>query len=197
MSRAYKPAWNYWLNMAEVTLEEAICLSLDFAPNILEVTSERFVPANMADTVERFRVNFVARRDAAFTHIRTRRLRAWFNDAKGRYFLSLVDFRVWGESLPNPLTFPDEFPKPVSAPEPDPPAKAEPSTRNENANLRIIAAMLALLRDGDGGRFPSDAKVIDVLVDRYGAADGVSKRNLESVFAVAKRAAGDDLKPKT
>lgn len=112
----------------------------------------------------------------------------------------LPDFRLWGEGLPAPFTFPEEFPKPPPAPKSvavEAPAKSESSPRNENANLRIIAAMLALLRDQDGGGFPSDAKVIEVLVEKYGAADGVSKRNLEAVFPAAKRIAGDDLKPQT
>jgi hypothetical protein len=71
------------------------------------------------------------------------------------------------------------------------------SARSENATLRIVAAMLALLRDKDGARFPSDAKVIEQLVGKYGAADGISKSNLEKVFPAAKQMAGDDLKPKS
>ena len=71
------------------------------------------------------------------------------------------------------------------------------SARSENATLRIVAAMLALLRDKDGARFPSDAKVIEQLVGKYGAADGISKSNLEKVFPAAKQVAGDDLKPKS
>lgn len=71
------------------------------------------------------------------------------------------------------------------------------SVRSENATLRIVAAMLALLRDKDGARFPSDAKVIEQLVGKYGAADGISKSNLEKVFPAAKQVAGDDLKPKS
>lgn len=192
-----KPDWDYWLNLAEVPLEDAICLSLGYSPRILAELDENYVRANRAQMLSTFSANFAARHHAAQTHITARSLKARFNSLKGAYFVSLVDFRDWAESLPVPFTFPEEFPKSLPAPEPDPPAKIVPSPRNENANLRIIAAMLALLRDRDGGRFPSDATVIDVLVGKYGAADGVSKRNLESVFPAAKRAAGDDLKPKT
>ena len=64
------------------------------------------------------------------------------------------------------------------------------------SSMRIIAAMRELLMAGDGGNFPSDAKVIDQLVQRYGQAEGISKRNLESVFAAAKRIAGSSLRPK-
>lgn len=83
----------------------------------------------------------------------------------------------------------------TAAPAADPGGRA--SARSENATLRIVAAMLALLRDKDGARFPSDAKVIEQLVGKYGAADGISKSNLEKVFPAAKQVAGDDLKPKS
>ena len=69
------------------------------------------------------------------------------------------------------------------------------SPRKENSYLSIIAAMRALLMDEEGGNFPSQAKVIDELVRRYGRADGISKRNLETVFVAATRSAGE-LKPK-
>ena len=70
------------------------------------------------------------------------------------------------------------------------------SSRKEQSYLGIIAAMRALLRDKDGGGFPSEAKIIDQLVSRFGNADGVSKRNLESVFADATRTARDAIPPK-
>jgi hypothetical protein len=65
------------------------------------------------------------------------------------------------------------------------------SSRKEQSYLGIIAAMRALLRDKDGGGFPSEAKIIEQLVSRFNTIDGVSKRNLESVFASATRAAGE------
>lgn len=68
------------------------------------------------------------------------------------------------------------------------------SPRKEQSYLGIIAAMRALLREKDGGGFPSEAKLIDQLVLRFGTTNGVSKRNLETVFAAATRAS-DDLTP--
>lgn len=65
------------------------------------------------------------------------------------------------------------------------------SSRKEQSYLGIIAAMRALLRHKDGGGFPSEAKIIEQLVERFGSVDGVSKRNLEKVFPDATRAAGD------
>lgn len=195
-----KPVWRYWLNLAEVPLEDAICLSLNVEPSILQQLDEEYLSADRAEMLKTFRPHFIARRDAARTHIRASALPARYDQFKKAHMVRLPDFRLWGEGLPAPFTFPEEFPKPPPAPKSvaiEAPAKNESSPRNENANLRIIAAMLALLRDQDGRGFPSDAKVIDVLVEKYGAADGVSKRNLEAVFPAAKRIAGDDLKPQT
>lgn len=70
------------------------------------------------------------------------------------------------------------------------------TSRKEQSYLGIIAAMRALLRSEDGGGFPSEAKIIDQLVERYRAVNGVSKRNLESVFADATRAIDDLTSPK-
>ena len=62
--------------------------------------------------------------------------------------------------------------------------------------MGIIAAMHALLRDKDGGGFPSDAKIIAQLVERFSAVEGVSERNLQKVFPDATRAAGDLMRDK-
>ena len=70
------------------------------------------------------------------------------------------------------------------------------SSRKEQSYLGIIAAMRALLRDKDGGGFPSDAKIIDQLVERFSAVEGVSERNLQKVFPDATRAAGDLMRDK-
>lgn len=63
------------------------------------------------------------------------------------------------------------------------------SNRERAARLRLIAAMLSMLRDKDFGCLPSDAKVIDLLVARYGEWEGISARTLQSVFAQARRQA--------
>jgi len=69
------------------------------------------------------------------------------------------------------------------------------SARKESSYLGIIAAMRALLLDKDGGGFPSQAKVIELLEERY-RFPGVSKRNLEAVFADVARALNGDAKAK-
>lgn len=70
------------------------------------------------------------------------------------------------------------------------------SSRKEQSYLGIIEAMRALLRSKDGGGFPSDAKIIDQLVERHKGIAGVTKRTLEGFFADAKREVGDLLPPK-
>lgn len=190
-----KPVWKYWLNLAEVTVDEAVCLSLDVEPSILDELDERRLAVDRRPPVQDFRVNFVLRRDAARSHIRARRLHARYDGPRRKNLVALADFRTWGESLPAPFSFPREFPRDQAGPEPavaDTPGSRESSSRAANVHLRIIGAMLALLRNPDGGGFPSDAKVIDVLVEKYGTADGISKRNLEAVFAAVKRIAGDN-----
>lgn len=69
------------------------------------------------------------------------------------------------------------------------------SSRKEKSYLGIIAAMRALLRDKDGGGFPSEAKIIDQLTARYKAVSGISKRNLETVFRDATRIMDDAIPP--
>lgn len=193
--QAGKPDWSHWSNMAIVDLADACCLSLDIDPR----------GARRLHDADKKLSKVTGRLQVAENNLGLG-LPSYATDAD-RYYgrsptgVKLSDFRAWGESLPSPFTFPDEFPKTATletaAPVASEPAHDKPrrTPRNDNANLRIIAAMLALLRDRDGGKFPSDAKVIDLLVEKYGAADGISKRNLEKVFPAAKQAAGDDLKP--
>lgn len=116
------------------------------------------------------------------------------------------DVLAWARSLdievPRPLSdavdrFANLSPEPAKAGAADPLDSSKPlSSRKEQSYLGIIAAMRALLRDKDGGGFPSEAKIIEQLVERFGTVDGVSKRNLEKVFPDATRAAGDAIPPK-
>ncbi|MDR3388916.1 MAG: hypothetical protein P4L92_17895 [Rudaea sp.] len=67
--------------------------------------------------------------------------------------------------------------------------------RAENGYLRVIAAMRALLLSPDGGDFKKQDALIELLVSRYGAAEGISRRNLESLFPRAVNVAGTSLRP--
>lgn len=58
--------------------------------------------------------------------------------------------------------------------------------KRETTYLNIIAALVELIQSPMPGR-DSDAAVIRELVDNYGDRPGISKRNLEDVFPVAKK----------
>jgi hypothetical protein len=62
--------------------------------------------------------------------------------------------------------------------------------RKEQSYLGIISGLRALLRHKEFGGLPSDAKIIDQLIERYKHVDGISKRKLEDVFADATRTVG-------
>ena len=62
-------------------------------------------------------------------------------------------------------------------------SKDEGNNRRKHAGLmRIIGSMKELLMSEEGGSFPSQAKIIDLLVSRRGSAEGISQRNLEKRF---------------
>lgn len=146
-----KPDWEYWLNLAEVPLENAICLSLGFSPRILKELDESYVRADREATLRSFSADFAARRDASRTHIRAGNLAARFDNIKSEYRVALVELRRWGESLPVPFDFPDEFPKSPSkvahAESPlasDKTADKSLNPKREKTLLRIIRALDAL-----------------------------------------------------
>ncbi len=68
-------------------------------------------------------------------------------------------------------------------------AEGQLSTKERNSMLGVVGAMLALLRSEDGGKFPSQASVIDALLTMGPERQGLSQRNLEKIFAEAKRIA--------
>lgn len=63
--------------------------------------------------------------------------------------------------------------------------------RERNAYLNIIGALVELVRTPRPGR-DSDAAVIRELIENYGDKPGISKSNLETKFAEAKRAITSD-----
>ncbi|MBS0556997.1 MAG: hypothetical protein JSR27_06235 [Proteobacteria bacterium] len=179
-----KPDWDYWLNLAEVPLEDAICLSLGYSPRILVELDELYVRADRAQILRTFSANFAARHQAARTHITVGNLEARFNSSKDKYFVSLVDFRDWAQSLPLPFTFPEEFPKPTPKAAPAETSTAADSAdsrplnpKREKTLLRIIRALDALSElpergaakevvaklQGLGFRSPDDDTIRDVI----------------------------------
>lgn len=148
----FKPSWNHWLNLIDVSVDEAVCLSLDADPSILEAQGSGW---GGLIGLQEFLVHYSSRHDAARAHINVQRLSVRHDPLEKRDFVVLATFRKWGEGLPVPLTFPKEFPSLATETEPAVAPKAtknESTSRNQNAMLGIIAAMLQLLLDKEGGR---------------------------------------------
>ncbi|WDS35852.1 hypothetical protein [Pseudoxanthomonas sp.] len=97
---AGRPAWTYWKNLAYVAAKDAVFLSFNIDPLRLEL------PDPGTELWERW--EFVR------SHISAGTLRAEDASRSGDKRLIkavvLCEFRTWGESLPVPFLFPDEFP---------------------------------------------------------------------------------------
>lgn len=145
-----KPFWNYWLNLAEVPLEAAVCLSLDFNPNILKELKydERYLPSERIKLLQHFTFRYRTRLDAANTHIKAHSLKAKYDQFKREYHLDLADFRQWGEHLPVPFDFPEQFPKPKTAPVALP--AATNNANNKPLNPKREKTLLRIIRALDG-----------------------------------------------
>lgn len=143
--RAGKPDWPQWLNMAIVDFDDACYLSLDIDPagaRKLSGGDERFPGVK-----SRYKI--------AENHL-GHGLPAYATDSDSYYGsgpsgVKLSEFRAWGESLPTPFTFPDEFPRaPVLEQPASQPKKANAqedaplNTRERNNLLRIIRALDAM-----------------------------------------------------
>lgn len=139
------PNWMHWANLATVFYIDAIWLSLGIEPNQLK--REELVQFSAGKS----RVEVVE------SHIGQGTLQTHYNEAD-RYVerrhgtsLKLTEFRAWGESLPVPFTFPDEFPR-TAAPTKSSPESITSATgkddsiksRERNNLLRIIRALDAM-----------------------------------------------------
>lgn len=154
-----EPNWKHWNNLAHVELGDAIELSVGVEPNSLgSGRTDRFTPPDITD----LRQEIASRYRIAESHIRLGRLSPSFKDLSLPFFgsgdkiyVELGTLRRWGESLPEPLTFPESFPR--SDPSPRRPSDgtcAGQSTsktrdaldsRGRTSLLRIIRAMDAML----------------------------------------------------
>lgn len=73
------------------------------------------------------------------------------------------------------------------------PARSEDS-RTRDTHLRIIGAIVGLVTQSIGSvrpQYPSEAKLIEEIILKTGQPRGLSKRNLETVFADAKRVSAE------
>lgn len=144
--RAGKPDWSHWSNMAIVDFDDACYLSFNIDP---AGARKCYNAAQKFSAVS-------SRHQIAENHLGAG-LPSYETDSD-RYYIrlpsgvKLFEFRAWGESLPTPFTFPDEFPK-AAIPELIAPAASvanEPAkekalkTRERNNLLRIIRALDAM-----------------------------------------------------
>jgi hypothetical protein len=154
-----EPNWKHWNNLAHVELGDAIELSVGVEPNSLgRGRTDRFTPPDITE----LRQEIASRYRIAESHIRLGRLSPSFKDLSLAFFgtgdkiyVELNTLRRWGESLPEPLIFPDRFPRSDPSPiQPSGGTRAGQSTgetrdaldsRGRTSLLRIIRAMDAML----------------------------------------------------
>ncbi|MDR7134402.1 hypothetical protein J2X06_001586 [Lysobacter niastensis] len=176
--------WSYWGNVATVRLEAAVLLSCGIDPRGKDETEIRQLPfAN-------------ARYQIARSHIQDGTLPTYATVEDRHYVrgfstgVKLAEFRAWGESLPSPFTFPDEFPK---AAKPEPAASAAPAGRwpwgeHETQLLRKLSAAAdrfwKLYDPEDASTAPTNDAVVAWLKEQ-----GVAERNAQ-VMATILRADG-------
>jgi len=127
--RYLKPRWPHWHNMGEVLLQHAVWLSLNVEPFGDELDAQKGaqgISTRLAPVMRRYdiyliddlRESYDQRMKQCIANIGTGKLPSrvtyWVGHAKG-CFVKLDSFRQWGESLPSPYIFPDEFPRPAPA----------------------------------------------------------------------------------
>lgn len=129
----HKPNWTHWTNLAICRIDDAIVLSCDIDPawhgNRLDIILVR------------------ERKDIVESHIAAGTLHArppviLGSTASGDYLIPLSEFRAWGESLPTPFTFPEEFPTTIGEAKPWTVPDNKPlDTRTRTTLLRVIRAL--------------------------------------------------------
>lgn len=128
--RYLKPRWPHWHNMGEVSLHEAVWLSFGVEPFGDELDAQKAaqgISRRLPHVMQRYsiyliddlRESYDQRMKQCIANIGAKKLpsRVTYHTTGHlhRCFVSLDRFRQWGESLPAPYTFPDEFPRPAAA----------------------------------------------------------------------------------
>jgi hypothetical protein len=131
-----KPNWPHWRNMAEVSVQRALWLSLNVEPwketsdlnKAIQGVSGRVPP----EVLQKYRVylglalreDYEPRMAQCLAAIKAKALPAHWRDTSDpglahdltlRWYVSLEQFRNWGESLRHPYPFPAEFPRAAAA----------------------------------------------------------------------------------
>jgi len=183
-----RPNWSFWVNLVDVRLREAAALSCDVSPE----STEGDLPLGTWPAVS----EMVRRVDIARSHVQAgtlmveRRLDLQGNEQQ---YVKLGDFRLWGQRLPVPFTFPESYPAEL----PKTPCSSTPLAPSWPWGLHETELLRQLARAGE--RFwknydsndPSTASTNETVAAWLGR-NGVSKRVAE-VMAQILRA--DGLRP--
>ena len=172
-----KPNWAHWKNLALVPLEDAVTLSLDLVGEPGKANPHR----QQFDDRIAIATNYV---NAGKLHARTKAGGA-FNPAT--YQVKLTEFRAWGEALPEPFSFPEEFPRaPPAAPDSsEPVATRWPWGNYETDLLRKLAAAAdkfwKLYDPADASTAPTNDVVVAWL-----KLQGVADRNAQVMATILR-----------
>lgn len=175
--------WNYWSNLADVTIDEAAMLSCGMNPFDLhpgETTDQRA----LCDTTH----ELPKRLAAARSHVNAKSLLTRYDRKRLCSVVTLRGFRQWSESLPVPFTFPDGFPR--VEPEPAAPdAEADKpdkplSVKRENTLLRVIVALAGAAKiDISEGKDGAATIASCVRVAKF---DGPDERAIRNILKKAR-----------
>lgn len=129
-SLRHKPEWTYWKNLAVVRIDDAIVLSCDIDPGW---------HGDRKSISEVCRRKSIVESHLAAKSLQTQEPYKRVSGDAGDRLVTLSEFRRWGESLPSPLAFADEFPEALQR------QMAESSkpmdTREKTTLLCIIGAL--------------------------------------------------------
>jgi hypothetical protein len=174
--------WSYWGNLVAVRLEAAVLLSCGIDPRGMGEGEIRQIPSASS------------RYQIARSHMQQGALPTHAT-VEDRYYghgvgtgVKLTEFRTWGESLPAPFTFPDEFPKAARSEPAAAPASRWPWGEHETELLRKLAAAAERFwkryDPSDATTAPTNETIVAWLKEQ-----GVADRNAQ-VMATILRADG-------
>jgi hypothetical protein len=204
-----RPDWSYWQNMGVVLLQRAVWLSFDIQPSGSDDVVGNRLPADFGG----YRI---ALRDALADDYRRRMQQCLSNIQAGKlparrvnqgYLVRLDRFRQFAETLPTPFALSDEFPRiapaaaaPAKSLQPEGPAPADDEkpldTRERTTHLRIIRALIEIVRDHLPGNQLPESKVTSI-IDAKVSGLGFDRPKQEAIRRAVKaaRAEEPDRKP--
>ena len=140
--------WSYWANLATVELLDACILSMGLEPQAVRAqlsieNSESMVPVDRAAAgwlPLEFLAELKRRAQIAKSHLSEALPHCRTAGDDEISYVRLTEFRAWGEALPVPLDFPDDFPRVRSVrQEPNKPdKKQDPAPALDILGTRII-----------------------------------------------------------